>query len=297
MEKKRLFFGVGTALVTPFCDDGIDFDTLGRLLEMQRAAGVSAVVVAGTTGEAPTLTDRERDALLSFTLECVGDDMTVVMGTGCADTRRAIAYSRRAASLGAHGLLVVTPYYNRGTREGVRTHFLSIAEAVPCPTIAYNVPSRTGCDLSLADYSVILSHENVVGVKEAKEDAERFLTLCTHFGEHKRIYTGSDAFLLPSLALGGDGVISVVSGITPRTVREVIELFAEHPDKARALFAQIAPLVGLLFKETNPSPIKEALRRMGFGDGVCRLPLSAPSGGLCEELRVEISRLTRLKIS
>jgi 4-hydroxy-tetrahydrodipicolinate synthase len=254
-------------------------------------------VVAGTTGEAPTLSERERDALLTFTLDRVGDDMTVVMGTGCADTRKTLALSRRAASLGAHGLLVVTPYYNRGTREGVRTHFLSVAEAIPCPVIAYNVPARTWSDLSLADFSVILSHENVVGVKEAKEDAARFLALCTLFGESKRIYTGSDAFLLPALALGGDGVISVVSGITPRTVTSAIELFREAPQKSRALFAQIAPLTELLFKETSPAPIKEALRQMGYGDGTCRLPLTSPSSGLCEELRAEISRLTRLKIS
>ena len=297
MEKKRLFFGVGTALVTPFCEDGIDFDTLGRLLDLQAAAGVGGVVVAGTTGEAPVLSDRERDALLSFTLDRVGDRLTVIMGTGCADTRRTLALSRRAAALGAHGLLVVTPYYNRGTREGVRTHFLSVAEAVSAPVLAYNVPSRTGCDLSLADYGVILSHENVVGIKEAKEDAQHFFALCTAFGENKRIYTGSDAFLLPSLAMGGDGVISVVSGIAPRTVQAITTLFAEHPAKARALFAQIAPLVGLLFKETSPSPVKEALRQMGFGDGACRLPLSAPTAGLCEELRAEISRLTRFKIS
>ena len=297
MEKKRLFYGVCTALVTPFCEDGIDFDTLGQLLDIQRAAGVGAVVVAGTTGEAPVLTERERDSLLSFTLERVGEDMTVVMGTGCADTRRAIAYARRATTLGAHALLVVTPYYNRGTQEGIRTHFLSVAEAVRTPVLAYNVPARTGCDLSLADYSVILSHENVVGVKEAKEDASRFLSLCTLFGENKRIYTGSDSFLLPALALGGDGVISVASGIVPRRMREITACFRESPDKARALFAEIAPLAGLLFKETSPAPIKEMLRLMGYGDGACRLPLTPPSGGLCKELRAEFSRLARLKIS
>lgn len=292
MGKKQLFRGVGTAIVTPFEGGEIDFDTFGRLLDLQREYA-DAVIVAGTTGEAPTLTEAERDALLDFALSRVGDAIPVVMGTGSNDTAHAVRLARRASELGADALLCVTPYYNRGTREGVRTHFLSIAEAAEAPLILYNVPSRTGGSLSLADYEAILPHPNVLGVKEAEEDAAKFGALCAAFGETHAIYTGSDAFLLPALALGGAGVISVVSNVYPDVLHAVIRDFeaGEHL-RARRAFLRLLPFIRLLFAETSPAPVKEALRLLGFGEGGCRLPLSPPSSSLSSALAEEISRLS-----
>ena len=289
MGKNYIFRGVGTAIVTPFCDGGIDFNTFGKLIDLQKE-NADAIIVAGTTGEAPTLSDAERDALLSFAVERVEGKIPVIMGSGSNDTSRAVSLSKRAGELGADGVLVVTPYYNRGTREGVRQHFLKIAEASRAPLILYNVPARTGGNLSLDDYEVLLSHPNIIGVKEAEENAEKFFALCEAFGKQKAIYTGSDTFLLPSLALGGEGVISVVSNIYPAAVRTIIREFTcGDISGARRTYASLFPLCRLLFKETSPSPVKEALRILGLGNGKCRLPLTPPSE--------ELSRLLAAKMS
>ncbi len=288
MGKSYLFRGVGTAIVTPFLKGEIDFDTFGRLIDLQKEEA-DAVIVAGTTGEAPTLSDKERDALLSFAVERVAGKIPVVMGTGSNDTSRAVALSKRAAALGADGVLVVTPYYNRGTSEGIRRHFLKIAEETGAPVILYNVPARTGGNLTLADYEAILPHPNIVGVKEAEDNTEKFFTLCEAFGESKTIYTGNDSFLLPSLALGGAGVISVVSNLYPSRVRSVIRAFVcGDVAGARRGYASLFPLCRLLFKETSPAPVKEALRLLGYGSGECRLPLTAPSDALAKLLFAEM---------
>ena len=291
MGKKLLFRGVGTAIVTPFCAGGIDFETFGRLIDTQ-AEYADAIVVAGTTGEAPTLSDSERDELLAFAVARLDGRLPIIMGTGANDTARAVALSRRASDLGADGVLVVTPYYNRGTREGVRRHFLSVAEASGVPVLLYNVPARTGGSLSLDDYGALLSHPNIVGVKEAEENTEKFFALCESFGKECAIYTGSDAFLLPSLALGGDGVISVVSNLYPAKMHAAVRAFVcGDISLARRCFAEFFPLCRLLFRETSPAPVKEALRLLGYGNGECRLPLTAPSEELSQLLKAEISRL------
>lgn len=292
LAKNYIFRGVGTALVTPFLDGEIDYKTLGALIDTQ-VEYVDALIVAGTTGEAPTLTEDERDALLTFTLARVNGKIPVIMGTGSNDTRRAVHLAKRASALGADGVLAVTPYYNRGTREGIQRHFLSIAEESKVPVILYNVPARTGGNLSSEDYAALLPHPNIVGVKEAEENTEKFFSLSEDFGKDAAIYTGSDAFLLPSLALGGAGVISVVSNLYPMTVHAVIRAFVcGDIAGARRTYAAIFPLCRLLFKETSPSPVKEALRQIGFGNGECRLPLTAPTTALKVLLEREISRLS-----
>lgn len=288
MENNYIFQGVGTALITPFREGGIDFDAFGRLIDAQMP-WADALIVAGTTGEAATLTDTERDELLCFALARTEGKLPIIMGTGSNDTAHAVRLTKRAAALGAHGALVVTPYYNRGTTEGMRRHFLAVAEGSNIPIIAYNVPSRTGCSLSLADYEAILPHQNICGVKEAKEDAEVFLRLSSLGAA---VYSGSDAFLLPALSLGALGVISVVSNVVPARVKAVILAFLQgENEKACRLFRDIAPLCSLLFKETSPAPVKEALRLCGIGDGCCRLPMTPPSPSLAHELAIEISRL------
>ena len=291
MGKNGSFRGVGTAIVTPFCDGGIDFETFGRLIEKQ-VAYADALIVAGTTGEASTLTDAERDALLSFALERVAGKIPVIMGTGANDTARAALLAKRASLLGADGVLVVTPYYNRGTREGVRRHFLAVAEAADVPVLLYNVPARTGGSLALEDYEALFTHPNIVGVKEAEESVEKFFALCECFGKASAIYTGSDTFLLPSLALGGAGVISVVSNLYPKRMHDAVRAFVcGDISGARRGFAALFPLCRLLFRETSPAPVKEALRLLGYGNGVCRLPLTSPTRELSVLLEKEISRL------
>lgn len=292
MGKNFIFRGVGTAIVTPFSEDGIDYGALGRMIDAQ-VESANALIVAGTTGEAPTLTEKERDELLTFAIARIEGKIPVIMGTGANDTSHAVRLSKRASSLGADGVLVVTPYYNRGTREGIKRHFLSIAEESAAPVILYNVPARTGCNLTLADYEGILPHPNVAGVKEAEENVEKFFALCEAFGREKAVYTGSDAFLLPSLALGGAGVISVLSNLYPDRVHMTIRSFVRGDIAgARRTYAKLSPLCSLLFRETSPAPVKEALKQMGYGNGSCRLPLSAPSDGLCAEIKREISRLS-----
>ncbi len=295
--KNFLFRGVGTALVTPFLGDNLDLSAFGRLIDFQKEYA-DALIVAGTTGEAPTLSARERDTLLSFAIERKGNSLPIIMGTGSNDTKEAIARTRRAAELGADGALVVAPYYNRGTTEGVRRHFLSIAEASPIPLILYNVPARTGGSLTLADYEALLPHPNILGVKESEESTEKFFLLTERYGETCAIYTGSDSFLLPSLALGGDGVISVVSNLFPGTLHAVIRAsLSGDLTRARRYFADLFPLCRLLFAETSPAPVKEALRLLGFGNGESRLPLTPPTPSLCAALSAEISRLSALGLS
>lgn len=296
MQKKQLFCGVGTAIATPFQDGEIDFEAFGRLIDLQTEYA-DALIVAGTTGEAPTLSEKERDALLSFALTRVEGRIPVIMGTGSNDTSHAVALTKRAAALGADGVLTVTPYYNRGTHEGVRRHFLSVAECSDAPVILYNVPARTGSSLSYEDYAAILPHPNVAGVKEAEENTERVFRLCNDF-EDTAIYTGSDAFLLPAMALGCAGVISVVSNLYPATVHGIIrDAMCGDLSRARRAFVDLFPICRLLFAETSPSPLKEALRLLGYGSGECRLPLTPPSNCLKAALAGEISRLSTLGIS
>ena len=297
MGKSFIFRGVGTAIVTPFCEGGIDFTTLGALIDLQ-VEYADAIIVAGTTGESPTLSEKERDALLSFTLTRVAGRIPVVMGTGSNDTSHAVKMTKRACDMGADAVLCVTPYYNKGTKEGIKRHFLAIAEASDAPLILYNVPARTGTNLTLSDYEALLPHENIVGIKESEESCEKFFSLCELFGSSCAVYTGNDGFLLPSLALGGAGVISVVSNLFPCTVHAVIRAFEEgDPLAARKHFSAIFPLCRLLFEETSPAPVKEALRLLGYGSGECRLPLTAPSTSLSSRLFAEISRLSRGGIS
>lgn len=275
MQDKSSFCGIGTALITPMTGGKVDFFAFRRLLKEQIAAGIHALVVAGTTGEAPTLSEEERDRLLDTALKETGGALPVIMGTGANDTERAVALTRRAAALGADGALCVTPYYNKGTRAGIRTHFTRIAEEGGLPLILYNVPSRTGVSLSLSDYDILFDHPRVVGVKEADGNMEKMAALCALAAGRARVYTGNDGLLLPSLALGADGCISVVSNILPRDTANIFELWEQGNNlKALTAFRRMLPLITALFKETNPAPIKYVMALADCGDGSLRLPLA-----------------------
>jgi len=290
--KRSLFSGVATALITPFKNIAVDLSTWRRLIEFQLRAKVSALVVAGTTGEAPTLSEQERDTLLAEAAKTVNGKVPLIMGCGSNDTAHAISYAKHAENIGADAILVVTPYYNKGTREGLRTHFLCIAEAVDIPIILYNVPSRTGVDLSREDYAVLCEHPNICGIKEASPDITKMAWLCRNLKGKAAIYTGNDAMLLPSLALGANGVISVASNPLPGRMSKICRLFGEgNVADARSEAEALLPLCELLFQETSPSPVKYVMSLLGFGDGEMRLPLTLPEEGLQRLLQKELTAL------
>lgn len=287
-KKAPPFYGIGTALVTPFRDGKVDLDCFRRTVRRQIEGGIAALVVAGTTGEAPTLRSSERAALLAAACEEADGRIPVIAGTGCADTRAAVTASRYAASHGADALLVVTPYYNKGTKEGLIAHYLAIAEAVDVPIILYNVPSRTGVDLSPDLLSRLAEHENIAAIKEASGSIDRCADIVSLFGEMLPLYSGNDGELLPTLAVGGIGLISVVSNLLPAETVALYRLYTEGLTReATALAVRLLPLIRALFAETNPGPVKYAMAHRGLILPEARLPLSMPS----EKTRARIEEL------
>ena len=271
--KKTVFNGIGTALVTPFKNGEIDYKTLDSLIEMQISSGVHALIIGGTTGEAATLTDSERYSLFEFTAEkCLGR-IKLVFGTGTNDTGAAIRHTKKALEIGCDGVLLVTPYYNKGTEEGVFRHYMSILESADLPAILYNVPSRTGVNLGLNLLSRLAEHENVVGIKEASDSADRLVSLSA-FGSSLPLYAGNDTQIYTALSLGGVGAISVVSNILPKASCDIINYYLQG-DVKKSLAAQLRllPFINSLFIETNPAPIKYAMSRLGLCSPELRLPL------------------------
>ncbi|MBR7094982.1 MAG: 4-hydroxy-tetrahydrodipicolinate synthase [Clostridia bacterium] len=290
-RKKPPFRGVGTALITPFCDGEIDLTAFRRLVERQITLGADALVVCGTTGEAVTLGNREKAALLATACEAANGCIPVVAGTGSADTRVAVATAKYAEDHGADALLVVTPYYNKGTREGVIKHYLTIADAVDLPIILYNVPSRTGVDLTLPTIARLCEHENIVAVKEASGDIDRAADVYATIGEKCAVYGGNDGEFLPTLSVGGIGIISVLSNLLPREMSDLYQLYREGKcAEATALHARLLPLTRLLFADTNPAPVKAAMASLGLCRDEVRLPLTVPEPALYERLRAEIAK-------
>ncbi len=275
--KKEIFRGVGTAIITPFKNDEIDYRSLGEIIERQIASGVGAIVAAGTTGEAATLTDAERYELYKFTREVTRGRIPLVLGSGSPDTKRAIAYTSLAREVGADGALVVTPYYNKGTKEGLYRHFHAICEAVDLPIILYNVPSRTGVSLDIQTLERLGELQSVVGIKEADGDGERFLAL-SRLSHKLPLYSGVDALIYTALSLGGVGVISVVSNIYPEdTVNICKQFFAGNHAEALKIQHGLARVIDSLFLDTNPAPIKYAMSRAGYCTPEMRLPMWLPT--------------------
>lgn len=273
--KQPLFTGVCTALVTPFLEENINYPMLQRLLLRQRDAGIEAVVVAGTTGEAATLTDEEKLSLIEHAVTCVGDDILVIAGTGSNSTQHAVALSLAAQRLGADALLVVTPYYNRPTPTGLLAHYSAIASRVSIPIIVYNVPSRTGVDIPADLYPRLARLPNVVGVKEASPDITKIAKIRAVCPKEFSVWSGNDDMTVPVLSLGGQGVISVASNVEPVRMQAMARAaLAGDFDTAAALQLGLLPLMQQLFCETNPVPVKEAMALIGYDCGPCRLPLA-----------------------
>ena len=275
--KNPFFTGACTALVTPFHNGKINFAMLEQLLHRQMDAGIRAVVIAGTTGEAPTLSDAEKLEMFRFSKQVCGDRCLIIAGTGSNSTMRTIALSRAAADVGADGLLIVTPYYNKATPDGLTAHYIAAASSVDIPVILYNVPGRTGMDIPLAVYERLSKIPNIAGVKEASTDVAkitRMRNLCPDF----TVWTGCDELITPVMALGGAGVISVASNILPEETQALTAAaLAGDFDTAADLQCRLQPLIDLLFCEVSPVPVKAAMDLMGFDCGPCRMPLGSLS--------------------
>ena len=288
--KKTVFTGACTALVTPFSNGKVDYSMLRKLLHRQMAAGIHAVVLCGTTGEAPTLTDEEKLTMIQQAKEFTGDDCTIIAGTGSNNTQHALTLSRAAEEVGADALLVVSPYYNKATAEGLLAHYGAIAGAVHIPVIAYNVPGRTGVDIPVEVYAQLAEIPNIAGVKEASSDItkiNRILSVCP--GDFS-VWSGNDSMIVPVMALGGQGVISVLSNLLPVETQAMAQAALDGDfDTAAALQIQLTPLIDLLFSEPNPIPVKAAMELLGLDCGSCRLPLTPLSSDNLKKLKQVLS--------
>ncbi|AEF17686.1 MULTISPECIES: 4-hydroxy-tetrahydrodipicolinate synthase [Thermoanaerobacterium] len=270
-----VFKGSGVALVTPFTEDGVNFNKLEELLEWHIKEGTDAIIICGTTGESSTMTDKERMDTIKFAVDKVNGRIPVIAGTGSNDTRHSIELSKYASSVGADALLVITPYYNKTTQAGLVKHFTEIAKNVDKPIIIYNVPSRTGMNVKPETYLEICKYvDNVVGVKEASSDIVQIAEIARIMGDKFEIYSGNDDQVVPILSLGGIGVISVTANIVPQKIHEMVMLFLNGDiEAARKLQLELNPLNSVMFIETNPIPVKTAMNLMGFNVGPLRLPL------------------------
>ncbi len=273
--KIPFFTGACTALVTPFLQEQINYPLLKILLQRQIDAGLEAVVISGTTGESPTLTDREKLELFRFCTQAAAGRIKIIAGTGGNDTVHTVELSIAAQEAGADGLLVVTPYYNKPTAEGLYRHFLSVAHAVRIPVILYNVPSRTGADISLSVYKRLSRVPNIAGVKEACADIKKILQICRECGDDLTVWTGNDDLILPAMAMGAQGVISVASNVLPEQVQALCDCCLDGDfETARTIQAKLTPLIEALFRESNPIGVKAAMGCIGLDCGRCRPPLT-----------------------
>lgn len=284
--KNPLFTGVCTALVTPFLGNSINYPMLEQLLKRQIEAGIKAVVISGTTGESPTLTDSEKLEMFRRAKQYVGDACMIIAGTGSNSTEHAIALSKAAEAVGVDGLLVVTPYYNKATPEGLLAHYSAIAGAVHIPVIAYNVPSRTGVDIPVEVYACLAKIPNLAGVKEASSDIRKIARIRAACPADFTVWSGNDDQIAAVMSLGGQGVVSVLSNIAPLETQTLAQAALSGDfDTAADLQIQLLPLIETLFCEVNPIPVKAAMKLIGYDCGGCRLPLTPMSRENHEKLR------------
>lgn len=285
--KNTIFTGAGVAIVTPMNADGsVNYDCLGELIEEQIANGTDAVIICGTTGESATLTDEEHRNVISYCIKKVARRIPVIAGTGSNDTAYAIELSKEAEKEGADALLLVTPYYNKTSQRGLVAHFTAVADAVNIPIILYNVPSRTGVNISLDTYKTLSKHKNIAAVKEASGNISMIAKLIAECGDDIDVYSGNDDEIVPIMALGGKGVISVLSNVIPRETHMIAKYCLDNDiENAAKLQLKYLGLANALFMDVNPIPVKEAMNLMGKNVGECRLPL----------VRMEQEKIDRLK--
>ena len=289
-----IFKGAGVALVTPFREDkSVDYEELGHLLEYQLAGNIDAIIVCGTTGEPVTMTEEERLSVIEYTVKKVAHRVPVIAGSGGNNTQSTISFSKKAQDLGVDGLLVVTPYYNKATQQGLYEHYKMLAEAVVIPIILYNVPSRTGLNL-LPDTAVRLGKEfeNIIAVKEASGNITQVADLIKKAEGCLDVYSGNDDQIVPILSLGGVGVISVLANIVPEdTHTMVMEYLKGNVKEATRLQLKYLDLIHALFCEVNPIPVKKALEYIGFRTQTLRMPLTEMSSANAKKLKEELQKL------
>ncbi|MBR2353291.1 MAG: 4-hydroxy-tetrahydrodipicolinate synthase [Clostridia bacterium] len=272
--KPTVFTGAATAIITPFKNGAIDYDSFGNIIEDQIKNSIDAIVVAGTTGEAATLTHEEHCECMKYVVEKVAGRVPVIAGTGSNDTAYGIELSKYACEVGADALLLVTPYYNKATPKGLIKNFLETADKTDKPIILYNVPSRTGCNISLPVYKELAKHERIVAVKEASGNISAIAELISECGDSLDVYSGNDDQIVPIMSLGGKGVISVLSNIMPRQTHEIVKLCLDNNyHGATEMQLKYLRLINALFCEVNPVPVKTAMAELGFCDIEMRLPL------------------------
>lgn len=295
--KNTIFTGAGVAIVTPMNSDGtVNYAALGELIEMQIAGSTDAIIICGTTGESSTLSDDEHRECIRYTIEKVNKRVPVIAGTGSNDTAYAIELSKDAEAMGADGLLVVTPYYNKTSQRGLVAHYTAIADAVNIPIILYNVPSRTGVNIALDTYKTLAEHKNIAAAKEASGNISAIAKLIAECGDKLDVYSGNDDQIVPIMALGGKGVISVLSNVAPKITHDIAQLCLDNNcAEAAKLAAKYLDLANSLFIDVNPIPVKEALNMMGIEAGPCRLPLYEMEDAKKEKLAASLRNAGLIK--
>ena len=291
--KRTVFEGTATAIVTPMNDDlSVDYDALGRLIDFQLDSGINAIVVVGTTGESATLEYTEQKDVIRFTVDRVAGRVPVIAGAGTNNTLPVLENVRNACEADADALLVVTPYYNKATQNGLIAHFTAVADASTVPVILYNVPGRTGCNLLPATVAKLADHPNIVGIKEASGNMAQLVELVALCGDKLDIYSGEDALNVPIMSMGGKGSISVLSNVMPAESVAMTDacLAGDYPTAAK-LQCKMLPLIQALFCEVNPIPAKAAVAAMGFGRENIRMPLSRMEDANRQRLLTEMRKL------
>lgn len=285
----NFFNGIATAMITPFTQDGVNFVEFGKMIEYQIQNGVDALVVLGTTGEPSTMTEKEKEEVIAFAVKTVAKRVKVIIGSGSNDTKKAVEFSKKAEKLGADGLLVVTPYYNKCTQKGIVEYYNEICGEVKIPVIAYSVPSRTGVNILPETVAQLVKIPNFAGIKEASGNMSQVVEIMRILRGKADLFSGEDALNLPMYAIGGAGAISVVSNIAPKAVKNVYTLAKNNKfDEASKASDILLPLANACFCEVNPIPVKEGCNLIGFNAGVPRKPLTRLEEANIEKLKKAI---------
>lgn len=290
--KNRIFTGAGVAIVTPMNEDGsVNFEKLGEIIDFQIENHTDAIIICGTTGESATLSDVEHRDVIKYAVEHTAKRIPVIAGTGSNDTAYCIELSKEAEALGADGLLLVTPYYNKTSQRGLVRHYQLVAESVSLPIIVYSVASRTGVNITPETCVELAKIPNIVAIKEASGNISQVARIKRLCGDELDIYSGNDDQIVPILSLGGAGVISVLSNVMPKETHDICQLFLDGKvEESRQLQLKLLDLCNALFMDVNPIPVKEAMNQMGMNVGECRLPLYRMTDANIEKMRAVLTK-------
>ena len=290
--KDTIFTGMATAIVTPMTETGIDYEALGRFIEFQIESGINALVVMGTTGENATIEPEDQTEVIRYTVQKVAGRIPVIAGTGTNNTEHVLRNTRAACEVGADAVLVVTPYYNKATQNGLIQHFTTVADASTVPVILYNVPGRTGCNLLPKTVAKLAEHPRIAAVKEATGNMAQMVEIMQLCGDKIDVYSGEDALTVPMMAMGAAGTISVLSNVVPKEAVAMTDACKAGDYKTAAQWqCKLLPLTNALFSEVNPIPAKAAVSAMGYGKEILRLPLTPMEDGTRAKLFDEMRKL------